>query len=88
MTTNRFKAIREKAFDSIGCYGGEGMEFEAKVMVEGLKQVRETIKTTDSEIKEICLQFQSIPISLLSLALALMSLLRSLVPLVIPFAFR
>jgi transposase len=54
---NRLRAIWKKAVDSIGCDAGESLEFEAKAMVEGLKQVRVTIKATDIKIKEICLQF-------------------------------
>jgi transposase len=53
----RLKAIWKKAVDSIGCDAGEALEFEAKVMVEALEQVRETIRDTDAKIKEICLQF-------------------------------
>ncbi len=34
---NRLKAIWKKAADSIGCDVGESLEFEAKVMVEGLR---------------------------------------------------
>ncbi len=54
---NRLKAIWEKAVDSIGCDAGEAVEFEAKVLVEGLEQIREAIRATDDKIEEICLQF-------------------------------
>jgi transposase len=54
---NRLKAIWEKASDSIGCDAGESVEFEAKVMVETLEQIRETIRATEDKIEEICLQF-------------------------------
>jgi transposase len=54
---NRLKAIWEKAVDSIGCDAGESLEFEAKVMVETLEQIRETIRATEDKIEEICLQF-------------------------------
>ena len=53
----RLKRIWEKAIDSIGCQAGDAVEFEAKVMVEGLKQVREAIRDTDREIKEVCMRF-------------------------------
>ena len=53
----RLKAIWKKAVDSIGCIAGEAVEFEAKVLVEALEQVRDTIGHTDAKIKEISLQF-------------------------------
>ncbi|MHC4690948.1 MAG: IS110 family RNA-guided transposase [Planctomycetota bacterium] len=53
----RLQAIWQKAAESIGCEVGEALEFEAQMMVEGLKQVRATIKVTDEKIKEICLHF-------------------------------
>jgi transposase len=54
---NRLKAIWKKAVDSIGCDAGESLEFEAKVMVEGLRQVRESISEVSDKIEDICLQF-------------------------------
>jgi len=54
----RLKAIWKKAPSSIGCQTGKSVEFEAKVMVEALEQIRDTIRATDIKIKEICLQFQ------------------------------
>ena len=54
---NRLKAIWEKAVDSIGCDAGEAVEFEAKVLVEGLEQVREAIRATNDKIEDLCLQF-------------------------------
>jgi hypothetical protein len=54
---DRLKAIWKKAVDSIGCDAGESLEFEAKVMVEGLRQVRESISEVSDKIEEICLQF-------------------------------
>jgi len=54
---NRLKAIWKKALDSIGCDAGESLEFEAKVMVEGLRQVRESISEVSDKIEDICLQF-------------------------------
>lgn len=49
----RLKAIWEKAPGSIGCDVGEAVEFEAEVLVETLKRVREAIKTTNCRIKNI-----------------------------------
>lgn len=53
----RLQAIQELAMDSIGCEMGEGATFEAEVMVEGLRQVRKAIQSTDDQIKETCRQF-------------------------------
>ena len=36
---------------------GEGAHFEARVMVDGLRQIRETVKRTDDRIRETCRQF-------------------------------
>jgi transposase len=54
---NRLTAIWEKAADSIGCEAGEALEFEAKVMVEGLQQMRKTIRDTNKKIEDICGEF-------------------------------
>ena len=53
----RLKAIWNKAVDSIGCDVGEAVEFEAKIMVEGLKEIRQAIFATNDKIEDICLQF-------------------------------
>jgi transposase len=53
----RLEVLWEKAGESIGCDGVPGVEHEAKVMVEGLKQVREMIKETEDRIEELCRQF-------------------------------
>jgi len=53
----RLQTIQQLAIDSIGCEMGEGAHFEAQVMVDGLRQLRETIKTTDERIRETCRQF-------------------------------
>jgi len=54
---NRLKTIWKKAADSIGCDAGESLEFEAKAMVEGLQQIRKTIRDTDNKIEDICCEF-------------------------------
>ncbi len=54
---SRLQAIWELAVDSIGCEVGTVVEFEAKVMVEGLKQIREVIRATEEKIEEICSPF-------------------------------
>jgi transposase len=53
----RLRAIWEMAVDSVGCEAGPVVEFEAQVMVEGLKQVRQGIQEIDRKIQEICSQF-------------------------------
>jgi transposase len=57
----RLEAIWEKAGASIGCEGVPGMEHEAKVMVEGLRQIREVIKETEDKIQQLCEQFPEYP---------------------------
>ena len=53
----RLEAVWKMAVDSIGCDAGEAVAFEAKVLVEGLEQIREVLRTTDSKLEDICLQF-------------------------------
>jgi len=53
----RLEAIWEKAGESIGCDGVPGVDHEARVMVEGLRQIREMIKETEDKIEELCKQF-------------------------------
>jgi len=53
----RLEWIWKKAVDSIGCDAGEAAEFEAKVMVEELRHIREVIKETDAKIKDLCVRF-------------------------------
>ena len=57
----RLEAIWEKAGMSIGCEGVPGVEHEAKVMVEGLRQIREMIKETEDKIKGLCEEFLEYP---------------------------
>jgi transposase len=56
-TRRRLEEVWEKAGASIGCEGVPGVEHEAKVMVEGLRQIREMIKETEDKIQELCEQF-------------------------------
>jgi transposase len=53
----RLERIWEKAGETIGCDGVPGVEHEARVMVEGLRQIREMIKETEDKIEELCKQF-------------------------------
>jgi transposase len=54
----RLEEVWEKAGESIGCDGVPGVEHEAKVMVEGLRQIREMIKETEDKIEELCKEFR------------------------------
>lgn len=53
----RLRAIWELAVESIGCSSGNALDFEAKLMVEDLQQVRESIRAINKEIEDICLNF-------------------------------
>ena len=53
----RLEAIWKTAVDSVGCEAGPGVEFEARVMVEGLKQIKQRIQEIDEKIQDICFQF-------------------------------
>ncbi len=54
---NRLGAIWQKASVSIGCEVSDGVRFEAKVMVEGLRQVRQSLGDTAARIEQVCLGF-------------------------------
>ena len=51
------KIIWEKAFESIGCNASETVQFEAKMIVEDLQHVRESISKVEERIEGICLNF-------------------------------
>ncbi len=53
----RLKAVWQKAMDSIGCEAGKSLDVEAKLMVEGLKYIRECIRDVEDEIEDICIRF-------------------------------
>ena len=53
----RLNTIWENAGNSIGCAVGEAVKFEATVLVDSLKYIRQCIKETDAKIKEMCLKF-------------------------------
>ena len=57
----RLEEVWEKAGESIGCEEVPGVDHEAKIMVEGLKQIRGMIKETEDKIKELCEQFPEYP---------------------------
>jgi transposase len=53
----RAGAIWKAAVDSVGCTMGEAASYEARVMVDSLKQIRQTIKEVDEKLEDACLQF-------------------------------
>jgi transposase len=53
----RLEGVWEKAAESIGCEGVPGVEHEARVMVEGLRLIREVIRETEGKIQGLCEQF-------------------------------
>jgi transposase len=53
----RLQAIWKMAVDSIGCEVRPAVEFEAQVMVEGLKQIRQALQEIADKIHEVCSQF-------------------------------
>jgi len=53
----RLTQIWRAAKQSIGCSVGEAVSIEAQIMVAGLNRVRETIKTIEEKIEDICLKF-------------------------------
>jgi transposase len=53
----RVGAIWRAAVGSIGCTMGEAASFEARVMVDNLKQMRQTIKSVEEKLEDACLQF-------------------------------
>jgi len=57
----RLRTIWQAAPDSIGCQPGLAVAFEGRVMVDGLKQLRETIKGLEAKIEDLCLTFPEYP---------------------------
>lgn len=53
----RLKAIWDLSLESIGCKAGEALDFEAKLMVEDLEQIKAFMREVDVHIKDICLGF-------------------------------
>jgi len=53
----RLQAIWKLAVDSVGCEAGPVVEFEAQVMVEGLKQIQKALEEIEEKIQEVCSSF-------------------------------
>ena len=45
------------AFDSIGCEGSQGLDFETKLMVEDLHHIKDAIRAVMEHIEDICYGF-------------------------------
>jgi len=52
----RLRAIWDSAPDSVGCISGESSEFEAEMLVEKLREVRQVIEKTEALIKNVSKQ--------------------------------
>jgi len=57
----RLERIWNLAVDSVGCEVPEAVSVECKLMVEGLRRLREEIGEVLEEIERICLQFPEYP---------------------------
>jgi len=57
----RLERIWNLAVDSVGCEMPEAVSVECKLMVEGLRRLREEIGEVLEEIERICLQFPEYP---------------------------
>src|SRR5512142_372122 len=53
----RLTQIWRAAKQSIGCIVGEAVSVEAQIMVAALHRVRETIKTVEEKIENVCRKF-------------------------------
>jgi len=53
----RLRKIHQQAIESIGCPMGSAAAFEAQLLVEKLKQVRQQLKETETAIKDVALEF-------------------------------
>jgi len=53
----RLRKIHTLSAESVGCPMGAAVEYEAELLVEKLKEVRNQIKKTDNLIKDFCLEF-------------------------------
>ncbi len=57
LARRRVGAVWRAAVDSIGCTMGEAASFEAQVMVDSLKQLRQTIKLVEDKLENASLEF-------------------------------
>ena len=57
----RLEEIWKTAVDSVGCEVPQTVGLECKVMVEGLRRLREEIREVSQEMAQICLRFPEYP---------------------------
>ena len=57
----RLREVHEKASASIGCETHPSVAFEARTLLEALRQLRSTIEETDTRIAEVCRRFPAYP---------------------------
>ena len=55
--SRRTGTIWRAAVDSIGCTMGEAASYEAQVMVDSLKQLRQSIKAVEDKLEDACMEF-------------------------------
>jgi len=55
--SRRVGTIWRAAVNSIGCTMGEAASVEAQVMVDSLKQIRQTIKSVEDKLEDACMEF-------------------------------
>ncbi len=53
----RLRKIHQQAVESVGCPMGPAVEYEANLLVEKLRQVRQQIQKTADLIEDFCLEF-------------------------------
>ena len=53
----RVRAIWEDANESIGCEAGDTLQFGARLMIEDLQNIKDSIKAVDEQIEKICTEF-------------------------------
>ena len=53
----RLRKIHQQAVDSIGCPMGPAAEYEADLLVEKLKQIRQQVQKTNDLIEDVCFEF-------------------------------
>jgi len=53
----RLRKIHQQAVESIGCPMGPAAEYEADLLVEKLRQVRQQVQKTNDLIEDFCLEF-------------------------------
>lgn len=53
----RLRKIHQQASESIGCPMGSAATFEAQLLVDKLKQVRQQVKETEAALKDVALEF-------------------------------